>query len=358
MVERLVSRRLTEYVLPVATETHELAHVPGTNLLLVTQLSDSRLVKIKLNRESEPHALNSFLMGRNSGSGLHGVWPSARFTGLVWLALQNENKLLLVDPGEDLETAPTIIKTIDIPKPGNGRTACTGKYYVFSADVDNYYNITRHKLYECHESPLFIAEEPNTGLIYVTQDAESSIMQINVDTGKTAQFRIPSCIGNTPVGMTTASGPLSGLWFSLAGDANGGTGSFGHIGASGEPRFFRLRQPLLGANAGLLHIADASTAKDGPALWLLSTSLFSTNSADALIRVAFNATATAVTGEEYAVMPTQNSMVHRILPLHATVLVTELHTFKLAQLRYVNTDAGKWVPAEDIPGIWVMRTVG
>jgi virginiamycin B lyase len=105
MAERLAARSLTEYVLPVATETHELAHMPGTNLLLVTQMSDSRLVKIELDQGSEkPRALNSLLMGNDSGSGLYGVWPSARFTGLVWLTLQIENRLLLVDPGQDLET--------------------------------------------------------------------------------------------------------------------------------------------------------------------------------------------------------------------------------------------------------------
>jgi hypothetical protein len=114
IVTPLVSRQLTEYVLPVATETHELALVPNSDLLLVTQMSDSRT------KSKEPVAFSSFLMGNDSGSGLHGVWPSAKYPGYMWLSLQGENKLLLVDPRQDLAVAPTVIVTIDIPKPGNG----------------------------------------------------------------------------------------------------------------------------------------------------------------------------------------------------------------------------------------------
>ena len=42
-VTSLVSRRLTEYLLPVTTQTHELARVPGSNFLLVSQMSNSQL---------------------------------------------------------------------------------------------------------------------------------------------------------------------------------------------------------------------------------------------------------------------------------------------------------------------------
>jgi virginiamycin B lyase len=38
----------------------------------------------------------------------------------MWLTLQSDNKLMLGDSGKDLSTAPSIIKTIEIPKPGNG----------------------------------------------------------------------------------------------------------------------------------------------------------------------------------------------------------------------------------------------
>ncbi|KAE8383220.1 hypothetical protein BDV26DRAFT_251906 [Aspergillus bertholletiae] len=356
----LVSRRLTEYLMPVTTETHEFARVPNTNFVLLTQMSDSELIKIELDPTTEePIAYHSFPMGRNSSSMLHGVWPSSKYPGLMWLSLQADNKLLLVDPGKNLSSVPKIKKTIDIPKPGNGphclfeignrvwaglkvASKQTGQYYVFSADI---HNSTDYTLYQSLKSPVFIKEEPTTGLIYVTQDSDSSIMRINATSGETKQMPIPPSVGNNAVGMISASGPLSGVWFTLAGSATGGTGTFGHIGADGKMKFFSLQHEILGANAGLLHIADASTAA-GPALWLLSTSLLSNNSPDALIRVTFDSSLSSVAGEEYISMQTQNAKVHRVLPLDSTVLVSELNTFTLAQLKYNNTVAGRWLPAE------------
>ncbi|KXG50804.1 uncharacterized protein PGRI_063760 [Penicillium griseofulvum] len=363
-LDRIASRRLTEYQMPATTQTHEFARVPDTNIVLLSQMSNSNLVKIELDPTTEePIALHSFPMGKNSDSGLHGVWPSDVYPGKVWLSLQLENKLLLVDPGKDLQTAPTILQTIDIPAPGNGphcvfeignriwaglkeESEQTGKYYVFSADVSD---PTDYTLYECLKSPVFIKEEPITGLIYVTQDTDSSIMRINVSTGETEQLPIPPSVGNTAVGMITAYGPMNGVWFTLAGNATGGTGTFGHIGTSGEMKFFQLQHPL-GVNSGLLHLADATTHDVGPALWILSTSLLSNDSPDALIHVTFNDDLTSVADEEYISMLTQHSKVHRVVPLDSTVLVSELSTFTLAQLRYSNTVAGQWLPAESVHG--------
>lgn len=271
-----------------------------------------------------------------------------------------------MDPGSNLSTEPSIIQTIDVPEPGNGPHSVfeignrvwaglkvaseqTGKYYVFSVDISqSSENSSDPMLYECLRSPVFIQEEPTTKLIYATQDSESSIVRINVESGETEQIPIPPEFGNTPVGMTTAYGPLEGVWFSLAGNASGGMGSFGRIDSSGEPTFFQLKEPLLGTNAGLLHIADASTLDEGPALWLLSTSLLSKQSADALIRVTFDDGVTSIVGEEYISMPTQNSWVHRVVPMGDTVFVSQLHTFTLAQLTYKNTIAGQWLPAERV----------
>jgi hypothetical protein len=359
----LVSRRLTEYLMPAATETHEFARVPNSNFVLLSQMSDSELIKIELDpKTEEPVAFHSFPMGKNRSSQLHGVWPSTVYPGMMWLSLQADNQLLLVDPGKNLTTPPTILQTIDIPAPGNGphcvfeignrvwaglkvASKQTGGYYVFSVDITD---SSDHKLYECLSSPVFIKEEPTTGLIYVTQDTDSSIMRINTTSGETTQLPIPPSVGNNAVGMISADGPLSGVWFTLAGNATGGTGTFGHIGSDGKMEFFKLEHPMLGANAGLLHIADASSVAGGPALWLLSTSLLSDNSPDALIRVTFDAGITSVSGEEYISMLTQNAKVHRVLPLDSTVLVSELHTFTLAQLSYNNTVAGQWLPAESV----------
>ena len=359
-VTSLVSRRVTEYLLPETKQTHEVARVPGSNFVLVSQMSNSHLIKVELDPNTEePIAYQSFPMGDSDQAQLHGIWPSEVRPGMMWLSLQAENKLLLVDPGQDLSTAPSILETIDIPQPGNGPHSIfeidgrvwaglkvaspqDGEFYVFSADVDD---TSDTQLYQCLDSPVFVAKEPESGLIYVTQDTASSIMSIDLTTGETDQLPIPPAVGNTPVGMISiASGPLGGVWFVLAGNDTGGTGTFGHIGSDGELQFFSLSG--LGAeSAGLLHLADASTDEGGPALWLLSTTLLSTDSADALIRVAFDDSVTEVVAEEYIAMPTQNAWMHRIAVLDASVLVTELNTFTLAQLKYGNTQAGQWQPA-------------
>ncbi|KAG4437779.1 hypothetical protein IFR05_006714 [Cadophora sp. M221] len=367
-VEPLISRRFTEYLMPIAEQTHEFARVPNSNFVLLSQMSDSQLVKIELDQDTqEPIALQSFPIGE-SKSGLHGVFPSVLYPGLVWLSLQYDNQLLLVDPGPDLESEPEILQTIDIPEPGNGphcifeignriwaglkdASEQSGEYYVFSADVSESENSSSDPvLYDCLKSPVFIQEEPTTGLIYVTQDSESSIMRINLESGETEQLPIPPEFGNTPVGMTSAYGPLEGVWFTLAGDANGGSGTFGRIDSSGEMQFFQINEPLLGSNAGLLHIADASTPDEGPAMWLLSTSLLSKSSADALIRVTFNEGMTSIADTEYISMPTQGSWVHRVVVIGDTVMVSQLHTFTLAQLTYQNTVAGQWLPAQKVVG--------
>ncbi|KAH7356890.1 hypothetical protein BKA65DRAFT_474682 [Rhexocercosporidium sp. MPI-PUGE-AT-0058] len=365
-VEPLVSRSFTEYLMPVAAETHEFARVPNSTFVLLSQMSDSQLVKIELDQESQaPIALQSFPIG-NSKSGLHGVFPSVLYPGLMWLSLQYDNQLLLIDPGPDLSTEPTILQTINIPEPGNGphcvfeignrvwaglkvASEQTGEFYVFSADVSQSETSSSDPiLYDCLKSPVFIQEEPTTGLIYVTQDSASSIMRIDLDSGETEQLPIPPEFGSTPVGMTTAYGPLEGVWFTLAGDANGGSGTFGRIDSSGEMQFFQLREPFLGSNAGLLHIADASTPEGDPAMWLLSTSLLSTSSADALIRVTFDDGITSIAGVEYISMPTQGSWVHRAVTIGDTVMVSQLHTFTLAQLTYDNTVAGEWLSAQKV----------
>ncbi|KAJ5823746.1 hypothetical protein N7447_006086 [Penicillium robsamsonii] len=172
-------------------------------------------------------------------------------------------------------------------------------------------------------------------------------MRIKVTTGKTKQLPIPPSVGNTAVGMTTVHNPLSGVWFTLGGNATGGTGTFGHIGSEGKMKFFQLQHPMLGTNSGLLHIADAWSAVGEPALWLLSTSLLSSNSPDVLILVAFDDDITSIAGEEYISMLTQHSKVHRILTMDPTVLVSELSTFTLA-LTYSSTGPGEWLPAQSV----------
>lgn len=238
----LVSRRLTEYLLLSAAETHEFARVPNSNFVLLSQMSDSLLIKVELDLTTEELIpLRSFPMGKNSSSALHGVWPSAVFPGKMWLSLQGDNRLPLVDPKKSLSTAPSIVKTIDIPEPGNGphcvfeignrvwaglKVASKQPASTTSSPPISPTRPTSLCI-SASTATVFVKEEPTTKLIYVTQDTDSSIMRINTTSGETTQLQIPPAVGSTPVGMTTAYGPKNGLWFSLAGNTTGGSGSFG-----------------------------------------------------------------------------------------------------------------------------------
>ncbi|KZZ90269.1 hypothetical protein AAL_07370 [Moelleriella libera RCEF 2490] len=360
-------------------ETHEFAHVPGTNFMILSQMSNSQLLKIDLDPTTQAVVgIMSFPMGRSHESGLHGVWPSTLYPGKMWLTLQKENKLLLVDPGKDMATVPIIIKEINIPKPGNGPHCVfeignrvwaglkeasheTGGYYVYSADIpsimgqtssnvtdqrwSNTSNAVDQKLYPCLNSPVFIVEEPETKLIYVTQDVDSSIMRINTTSGETTQMAIPPSYGNTPVGLIAGHGRMSGVWFTLAGNKTGGQGSFGRITPKGEMQMFNLRS-IRSGKPGLLHLADASTKEGGPALWLVSTSLLSIHSPDALIRVTFDDDVASMKHEELLDMPTQNAMLHRVRTMNDSVFVSELNTFSLAHVKYTNVPAGQWLPSQ------------
>lgn len=172
--------------MPEAEETQEFARAPNSNFVLLSQMSDSQLIKIELDPTTkEPIAFQSFPT-KGSPCRLHGVWLSKIYLGMTWLSIQGDNQLLLVlvGPGQNLTTAPSIIHTIDMPAPGNvlhcvfeigkrvwaslkEKSKQTGQHYVFSADV---FNPTDQILYPCLASPVFIKEELIASLIYVTQD--------------------------------------------------------------------------------------------------------------------------------------------------------------------------------------------
>lgn len=84
IVKSIPSRQVHEHVMPNSKETHELARVPGTNFLLLSQMTDGQLVKIELDPNTEkPIAYASFLMGASKNSGLHGITPSKLYPGLM-----------------------------------------------------------------------------------------------------------------------------------------------------------------------------------------------------------------------------------------------------------------------------------
>ncbi|MGH3771984.1 MAG: hypothetical protein ACRDRW_11415 [Pseudonocardiaceae bacterium] len=331
-------RTITEYELPPADETHEIIKMPGKPLVLVSQMSNSTLVKLRLDQGTEQITdMRAFQLGQPSAM-LHGLAVSKRYPGKIWATLEAANKLLLVDPGADrLDTPPKIVRTIDIPGDGEG-PHYVGEYgdllWVSLKTSDqvlaiNHTNPRKYRLYQAKPHPIFVARHPGSGEFYVSQDQANEILRINAETKKTSRLKIPAARGTTPVGLV--AGP-AGLWVTLLGTKEEGTGTFGRIDKDGEITWFTLTSPE-GRHAGLLHVAfDQRVAGRRPNAWLLASSIISPNSLDAIIRVTFDDSYTELRSEEVAALPTQLCKAHRVLPLANSVLATELTSATVAQL--------------------------
>lgn len=114
-------RTLIEYALPPAAQTHELVKLPGAPLVLVSQQSNSQLVKLWLDPGTEQIiGVQAFPLGPADAM-LHGLALSNRHPGLIWATHEMANKLLLVDPGAaQLDAQPKIMREIDVPGGGRG----------------------------------------------------------------------------------------------------------------------------------------------------------------------------------------------------------------------------------------------
>ncbi|TLS26305.1 hypothetical protein PpBr36_04973 [Pyricularia pennisetigena] len=65
------------------------------------------------------------------GSGL--CSGELRAVGLLWISLQSENRLQLIDPGRSsLDKAPIVTRTIYVPAPGKG--PCKDPHYIIEID--------------------------------------------------------------------------------------------------------------------------------------------------------------------------------------------------------------------------------
>lgn len=331
-------RTLTEYALPPAGQTHELVKLPGAPLVLVSQQSNSQLVKLWLDPGTEQIiGVQAFPLGPADAM-LHGLALSTRHPGLIWATHEMANKLLLVDPGAaQLDAPPKIMREIDVP--GGG----LGPHYVGEYEdllwvslkgsnqvlVINHTDPQQHWLYDAKEQPIFVARHPQSGEFYASQDQANMILRIDHRTRTTTQLQVPAEHGATPVGLV--AGP-AGAWVALLGTSEQGTGTFGRIDGQGALTWFRLTSSEV-SRAGLLHIAfDPPAVRRPPSAWLLGSSIISANVQDVIIRVTFDDGYTRILGEEVAVLPTQHCKAHRLLPLNTSLLVTELTSATVAQL--------------------------
>ncbi|KXN70157.1 hypothetical protein CONCODRAFT_78984 [Conidiobolus coronatus NRRL 28638] len=330
---------IRENNLPEAVQTHELVRVPDSKMILISQLSSSTLVKANVKARGVISDSKAHLIG-TPDSALHGLAVSALNKGMVWLTLEGDNKLHLIDPKkDDINTPPVILKTIDIPAPG------AGPHYVGEYGNDlwvslkksghalriNQFNSSDYDLFKAVPNPIFVAQHPESKLFYSSQDMSSKILKIDPATKITKQIEIPSDIGATPVGLI--SGANNGIWFVLLGSTTNGTGTFGYLDKDDNIKYFKLSSELA-KNASLLHLAFDANIKKNPGLWILSSSIIKKDALDMVIRVDMDPTWSNITKEEVMVLPTQRNAAHRLLPYNDQMFATELATSKIAALKY------------------------
>ncbi|KAF0536897.1 hypothetical protein F8M41_008946 [Gigaspora margarita] len=326
--------RIVENQLPHAEQTHELVKVG--DIVLISQLSNSVLVKIQVDKYGIGQQMASFQIA-NPNSTLHGLDLSTQYPGMVWLTLEGDNKLVLIDPGvASVTNTPKVIKEIDVPHPGKG------PHYIGEYENDLWVSLkesyhvlrinhrypTYYSLYKGVIHPIFVAQHPINKMFYSSEDTSSKIMKINPATGKTIQIDVAASAGTTPVGMI--SGP-KGIWFTLLGSATAGTGTFGFIDQYDNIVYHKLKSPL-GKDAALLHLKFDVAYKTNYKLYLLSSSIINPNALDMVIKVTFDEQWTTIKDEEAIVIPTQRCQAHRLLPTEFNVFATELTSSKLLTL--------------------------
>ncbi|KAF9983684.1 hypothetical protein BGZ75_004854 [Mortierella antarctica] len=321
---------LVENHLPIAEQTHEVIKIPGTDVVLISQMSNSVLLKAKVDKHGVVKNVKAFLVG-NSTSALHGLANSNVHPGKVWITLQKDNLLVLIDPKVDsLDEEPQVKQEIVVPSPGLG-PHYVGEYgdELWASLQDgsqvlriNHKDPTDYSVYTGLPRPIFVAKHPINEMFYTGEDNSASIMKIDPKSGKTKQFNISSSAGETPVGMI--SGP-KGVWFVLLGTPTQGTGTFGHIHADDTITYHKLTSPQ-GKDAALLHLAFDLGCDKKHILWLLSSSIINPNALDMIIKVTFDSHWKKILSEEVTVMPRQHSKAHRILITKHNIFATQLST--------------------------------
>lgn len=269
------AKSVSEYPLPAASMTHELAEISGQNMLVVSQMDNSTLLKVAIDPPSgRPQAVAAFQIGSMMG-GLHGLVASKAYPGQIWCTFQFDNKLARVDPGEGLETAPVVVQEIPIPAPGRGPhgiieegpnvwTTLKDSAHVLRV---NHTNPADYTLCPAERKPIFVARHAKSGNFYASQDQSSQILCMDERGDCVSKTPIPATEGSTPVGLV--AGPDGNIWFTLL----NAPGTFGRIGPKGDYTWFHLATPL-GKAAALLHLNfDPHPPGPLPRLFLLGSSI-------------------------------------------------------------------------------------
>jgi len=319
--------------------------VTGSSVMLISQLSNSVLLKASVDANGVVKDVGAFQIG-SPNSRLHGLVNSQVYPGQVWVTLQEDNYLLRIDPKvNDTLAPPAIIQTIKIQEDldgcmeDDGTGGCKGPHYVGEYGDElwttlqdsshvlriNHKDPSIYTVYKAEPRPIFIAKHPVNGMFYTGQDNSASVMKIDPTTGLTTQIAIPGSAGPTPVGMV--SGP-NGIWFTLLGTNTSGTGTFGHIAADDTIKYHKLTSTW-GKDASFLHLAMDPNINESHTIWFLTSSIIYTKALDSVIKVVFDANYETIVKEEVTALPTQECKAHRIWVTPTTVFASELTSAKV-----------------------------
>lgn len=345
---RLALKSVIEYPLPASSQTHEVAAI-GADLLLISQQPSGALVKMRVDPHSgQPRAAVSHVID-NPFSGLHGLTVSKTHPGCLWVTLQFQSELLLIDPiASDLTTPPKILKRVPLPPPARGPHVVAEDGDILWTSCKDSHHIVRINslmpadatLYPCPPRPIFVQLHPDSGDVYATLDQSSQLYRIPANGDAPAAIEIPAEHGNTPVGMVP--GPDGNLWFALLGNASGGNGGFGRVLAGGEIDWFQLTTAPA-AGAGFIHLGFPPAAGPEPRLYLLASSMASANALNGVVQVKMSADYSRVEAQQTIAFPSQHSMSHRVLSTVHGLYATELGACCLAHLRPAENRYGEGV---------------
>jgi len=333
---RTVPKIVAEYPLPATAQTHELAYV-GNGMLVVTQQTDSVLVQVALDPGTgRPLEAMGHLMG-TSRSGLHGLCVSRTHLGCVWTTLQFDDKIQLVRPGATVDAPPEVLQELDVPRPARGPhvvVECGDEVWTTCKDSSHVVRLggpgpNAAAVYPTSRRPIFVAKHPISGVVHASLDKSSRIACVDPKSGSTWEIGIPADEGTTPVGLV--AGPDGNVWFVLLGGSSGGTGTFGKIDDIGQITWFRLTA-MSASSAGLLHLAWSKTPGGRDVLWLLASSISSMMLPNAVIRVTFDGGFGRVATQQSYSLPTQMCMAHRVVPVGASLYVSEMMSSVIAHL--------------------------
>jgi streptogramin lyase len=326
-------KSIAEYPLPAAGMTHELTRVTGQDLLVISQMDDSTLLKVAIDPASgRPMETAAFAIGSMTG-GLHGVTASTAYPGQIWCTFQFDNALVRVDPGKGLDAAPAIVQKIPIPAPGRGPHGIievgTDLWATLKDSAHvlrvNHTNPADYTLCPAERKPIFVARHPKTGEFYASQDQSSAILRMDARGRRLSNTPVPAAQGATPVGLV--AGPDGNIWFTLLNAA----GTFARIGPDGEFTWFRLTTTL-GKTAGLLHLNFDPDPGRLPRLFLLGSSITNAAAPDAVFAVTLSDDYSHLDTQQTFVLPTQGSKAHRVLPAFGGLYVSELNVSLLAHV--------------------------